>query len=239
MTTPLICSERLTMQFGGITAVNELDLAVNEGELVGLIGPNGCGKTTTINMLTGHLTPVAGRILLRGHAVHGWPAYKFAGAGVGRTFQVTQLFGRMSVMENMLVPGLARHGSTHAAARRQALLHLEFLGLAALQGLQARNLSGGQQKLLELGRALMLEPAILFLDEPFAGVNPFLRDEIIRLVRELHAQGKTFVVVDHDLEAIHRLVDRLVVMALGRKIADAAPDVVHDDPEVLRAYAGV
>ncbi len=239
MMTPLIAADGLTMRFGGITAVNGLDLAVNEGELVGLIGPNGCGKTTTINMLTGHLIPVAGHILLRGHAVQGMPAHRFAGAGVGRTFQITQLFGRMSVMENMLVPGLARAGSTHAVARRQARLHLEFLGLAALEDLQARNLSGGQQKLLELGRALMLEPTILFLDEPFAGVNPYLRDEIIRLVRALHAQGRSFVVVDHDLEAIQRLVDRLIVMSRGEKIADSTPEAVRADPEVLRAYAGV
>lgn len=237
--TALIATEGLSMRFGGIMAVRELNVAVEEGELVGLIGPNGCGKTTTINMLTGHLTPVGGRILLRGEPVQGMPAHRFAAAGVGRTFQITQLFGRMSVMENMLVPGLARHGSTFAAARRAARLHLEFLGLAALEDLPAKNLSGGQQKLLELGRALMLEPAILFLDEPFAGVNPYLRDEIIRLVQALHAQGRTFVVVDHDLEAIQRLVNRLVVMSRGEKIADSSPEEVRADPEVLRAYAGV
>ncbi|MGH7152473.1 MAG: ATP-binding cassette domain-containing protein, partial [Acetobacteraceae bacterium] len=156
-----------------------------------------------------------------------------------RTFQVTQLFSRMTVLENMLVPGLARRHSTHAAARRQARLHLEFLGLAALEELPARALSGGQQKLLELGRALMLEPSILFLDEPFAGVNPFLRDEIIRLVQALHADGQTFVIVDHDLEAIQRLVRRMVVMSLGEKIADGSVDAVRDDPGVIHAYSGV
>ena len=167
------------------------------------------------------------------------PADRFAARGVGRTFQITQLFSRMSVLENMLVPGLARPHSTHGAARRQARLHLEFLGLAALEDQPAKTLSGGQQKLLELGRALMLEPSILFLDEPFAGVNPFLRDEIIRLVQTLHAEGRAFVVVDHDLEAIQRLVHRLVVMSRGQKIADGTVAAVRDDAEVIRAYSGV
>ncbi|HSU07389.1 MAG TPA: ABC transporter ATP-binding protein [Acetobacteraceae bacterium] len=235
----LIEAAALTMRFGGITAVRELDFAIGEGELVGLIGPNGSGKTTTINMLTGHLSPAGGRILLRGARADGMPADRFAARGVGRTFQITQLFSRMSVLENMLVPGLARPHSTHAAAQRQARLHLEFLGLAALEDAPARNLSGGQQKLLELGRALMLEPSILFLDEPFAGVNPFLRDEIIRLVQTLHAQGRAFVVVDHDLEAIQRLVHRLVVMSRGQKIADGSVAAVRDDADVIRAYSGV
>lgn len=237
--TALIEAIALTMRFGGIVAVRELDLAVNEGELVGLIGPNGSGKTTTINMLTGHLSPAGGRIQLRGERADGLPADRFAMRGVGRTFQITQLFSRMSVLENMLVPGLVRPHSTWDAVRRQARLHLEFLGLAPLEAAQARTLSGGQQKLLELGRALMLDATILFLDEPFAGVNPYLRDEIIRLVQQLHAQGRAFVVVDHDLEAIQRLVHRLVVMSRGQKIADGTVQAVRDDAEVIRAYAGV
>jgi ABC-type branched-subunit amino acid transport system ATPase component len=167
------------------------------------------------------------------------PPSRFAALGVGRTFQITQLFSRMTVLENMLVPGLARPHSHRAEATRQARVHLEFLGLAKLETLQAKNLSGGQQKLLELGRALMLDPSILFLDEPFAGVNPFLRDEIILLIQKLHAAGQTFVIVDHDIEAIQRLVNRLVVMARGEKIADGTVAQVSHDPEVLRAYAGV
>jgi branched-chain amino acid transport system ATP-binding protein len=239
MTAPLIEAVDLTMRFGGIVAVRGLNLAVQAGELVGLIGPNGSGKTTSINMLTGHLRPVGGHIFVRGARADGLSADRFAARGVGRTFQITQLFGRMSVLENMLVPGLARARSHRAAVTREARLHLEFLGLAKLEALAARNLSGGQQKLLELGRALMLEPSILFLDEPFAGVNPYLRDEIIRLVQTLHAGGRTFVIVDHDLEAIQRLVQRMVVMSRGEKIADGSVAAVRADPEVLRAYAGV
>ena len=186
--------------------MSNLNLAVQQGELVGLIGPNGSGKTTTINMLTGHLAQAGGHIFLRGQRADGRSPSEFAALRVGRTFQITQLFSRMTVLENMLVPGLARPHSHRAAATRTARRHLEFLGLAALETLQAKNLSGGQQKLLELGRALMLDPEILFLDEPFAGVNPFLRDQIIELVRRLHADGRTFVIVDHDIEALQRLV---------------------------------
>ena len=236
---PLIEARDLTKRFGGIIAVSNLNFAVQQGELIGLIGPNGSGKTTTINLLTGHLTPASGHIDLRGKRADGLAPSDFAALRVGRTFQITQLFSRMTVLENMLVPGLARPHSHKAAATREARQHLEFLGLAALESLQAKNLSGGQQKLLELGRALMLDPDILFLDEPFAGVNPFLRDEIIVLVRKLHADGRTFVIVDHDIEALQRLVHRMVVMSRGEKIADGTVAEVRDNQEVLRAYAGV
>ncbi len=237
--TALIEAHGLCRWFGGIMAVRGLTLSVEPGELVGLIGPNGSGKTTTINMLTGHLRPSDGEIYVRGARADGAKPSKLAAMKVGRTFQITQLFSRMTVLENMLVPGLARPHSTRHGATEEARRHLDLLGLARLEALHARNLSGGQQKLLELGRALMLDPDILFLDEPFAGVNPFLRDEIIVLIQKLHAEGRTFVIVDHDIEAIQRLVSRLVVMARGEKIADGPVEEVSHDPEVLRAYGGV
>lgn len=235
---PLIEARDLSRRFGGIVALDRLTLAVEPGELVGLIGPNGSGKTTTINMLTGHLAPSGGRIFVRGQRADGLSPSEFATRHVGRTFQISQLFGRMTVLENMLVPGLARPRSTKAGATRLARGHLDFLGLARLETAQARTLSGGQQKLLELGRALMLDPEILFLDEPFAGVNPYLRDEIIGLIQRLHGDGRAFVVVDHDIEALQRFVRRMVVMSRGRKIADGPVEIVRKDQEVLRAYAG-
>ena len=235
----LVRAVALRKRFGGITAVDALDFAVQDGELVGLIGPNGSGKTTLVHLLTGHLAPESGEIFLRGRRVTGLAPYDFAALGVGRTFQMSQLFRRMTVLENMLVPGLARPGSALTDVARRARAHLRFLGLAHLEGLAAKNLSGGQQKLLELGRALMLDPTILFLDEPFAGVHPSLRAEIIERLLELHASGCTFVVVDHDMEAIQQLAGRLVVMARGRKIADASPSVVRQDRAVLEAYAGL
>jgi len=229
----------LVKRFGGIVANDAVDLVVAEGDLVGLIGPNGSGKTTLINVLTGHLDPDGGEVWVRGRRVSGRPPHVYAGMGVARTFQLTQLFGRMTVLENMLVPGLTRPHSQWDEVARRARGYLEFLNLAHLEQLQARNLSGGQQKLLELGRCLMLEPAVLFLDEPFAGVHPRLREELVARIRELHRGGRTFVVVDHDMESILRISRRLVVMARGSKIADGDPAAVRADQTVLAAYAGL
>jgi branched-chain amino acid transport system ATP-binding protein len=236
--TELIRGTRLVKRFGGIVANDAVELSVAEGDLVGLIGPNGSGKTTLINVLTGHLMPDRGEVSVLGRKVSGRPAHIYAAMGVARTFQLTQLFGRMTVIENMLVPGLARPYSTWRAAERRARHLLEFLNLAHLERLQAKGLSGGQQKLLELGRCLMLEPTILFLDEPFAGIHPRLREDLIKRIQELHRQGRTFVVVDHDMESILRISQRLVVMARGRKIADGPPAEVKADQTVLAAYAG-
>jgi ABC-type branched-subunit amino acid transport system ATPase component len=229
----------LVKRFGGIVATDAVDFVVSQGDLVGLIGPNGSGKTTLINMLTGHVAPDAGEVVLSGRRLNGRPPHVFAATGVARTFQLTQLFGRMTVLENLLVPGLTRPHSKWDVVVRRARDYLDFLNLAPVEQLEARKLSGGQQKLLELGRCLMLEPSVLFLDEPFAGVHPRLRGELITRIQELHQQGRTFVVVDHDMESILRLSQRLVVMARGSKIADGPPAVVRTDQAVLAAYAGV
>jgi branched-chain amino acid transport system ATP-binding protein len=235
----LIRAAGLVKRFGGIVANDTVEFAVAEGDLVGLIGPNGSGKTTLINMLTGHLAPDGGTVVVRGRDMRAAPAHVYAAMGVARTFQLTQLFGRMTVLENLLVPTLTRPGSTWQGAVRRARSTLDFLNLTHLEQLHAKNLSGGQQKLLELGRCLMLEPAILFLDEPFAGVHPHLRDELIKHIQALHQAGRTFVVVDHDMESILRVSQRLVVMARGRKIADGPPAEVREDQAVLAAYAGL
>jgi branched-chain amino acid transport system ATP-binding protein len=235
----LIRGAGLIKRFGGIVANDTVEFAVVEGDLVGLIGPNGSGKTTLINMLTGHLVPDGGEVVVRGRDMRGEPAHVYAAMGVARTFQLTQLFGRMTVLENLLVPGLTRPRSRWQAVVRSARNILDFLNLAHLEQLHAKNLSGGQQKLLELGRCLMLEPAILFLDEPFAGVHPHLRDELIKRIQELHRAGRTFVIVDHDMESILRVSQRLVVMARGAKIADGSPAEIRADQAVLAAYAGL
>ena len=235
----LVRGSGLTKRFGGIVANDAVDFVVTEGALIGLIGPNGSGKTTLINMLTGHLEPDGGEVAVRGRRLDGRAPHVYAAMGVARTFQLTQLFGRMTVLENLLVPGLTRPHSTRDAVERSARSYLAFLNLSHVEHLDAKNLSGGQQKLLELGRCLMLEPAVLFLDEPFAGVHPRLRDELIKRIQELHEQGRTFVVVDHDMESILRISQRLVVMARGSKIADGPPAAVRADQTVLAAYAGL
>ncbi len=237
--TELVRGVSLVKRFGGIVANDAVDFVVAEGDLIGLIGPNGSGKTTLINVLTGHLEPDRGDVVVRGARVSGRPPHVYATLGIARTFQLTQLFGRMTVLENMLVPGLTRPHSTWDDVARRARAYLQFLSLAHVEDLPAKNLSGGQQKLLELGRCLMLEPAVVFLDEPFAGVHPQLRDELIKRIHELHQGGRTFVIVDHDMESILRISRRLVVMARGRKIADGAPDAVRRDQAVLAAYAGL
>jgi branched-chain amino acid transport system ATP-binding protein len=231
-------ADSLAKHFGGIKAVSELSLSLDRGEIIGLIGPNGSGKTTTINMLAGALRPDNGAITINGLNLAGSAAHAFARSGVARTFQVPRLFRRMSVLENLIVPALSDPRTRRAQAEEKAHEILAFLRLDALAGDYARSLSGGQQKLLELGRALMLDPALILLDEPFAGVHPRLLEQIIEHIKQLNQRGLTIVVVDHNLDAIRSVVRRTAVMAQGRKIADGAAEVVLRDPAVVHAYTG-
>ncbi|MFI5399582.1 MAG: ABC transporter ATP-binding protein [SAR324 cluster bacterium] len=228
----------LHKRFGGIVAVEDLSVELRRGELVGLIGPNGSGKTTTINLVAGALKPDSGSITLEGARMSGMPAYAFARVGVARTFQVPRLFKRMTVIENLIVPALTSPRSSRKEAEARAREVLAFLRLEQLAHAFARTLSGGQQKLLELGRALMLRPSLLLLDEPFAGVHPLLLEQIAGQIRSLNAEGYTIVLVDHNLDAVRSLVRRMLVMARGRKIADGASEDVLRDPAVIRAYTG-
>lgn len=231
----------LVKDFGGVRAVNRLSFEVEENELVGIIGPNGSGKTTTINLIAGAFKPTEGRITLRGKRIDGLPSYEIAKRGIGRTFQVTQVFRRMSVMENMMVPALAipkSDGGSETDQTKRALEILGFLKLGHLRKEYARNLSGGQQKLLELGRILMLDPEVIMLDEPFAGVHPELKMEIHDYIREMHKEGRTFVIISHDLQSIFHLSKRLIVLSEGRKICDGTPEEVKDDERVVEAYLG-
>jgi ABC-type branched-subunit amino acid transport system ATPase component len=227
----------LTRRFGGIVAVDDVSFTLGPGEMIGLIGPNGSGKTTLINLLTGALKPGGGAVRIDGSIMNGKRPHRFARHGIGRTFQVPRLFQRMTVRENLTVPAIA--GSGAYPAREQIEGVLAFFGLTHLAEERARALTGGQRKLLELGRALMLNPGILCLDEPFAGVHPRLLDQVVDRIVRLNERGYTLIVVDHNLDAVRRIAEkRLMVMARGKLIADGAPSQALADPAVVAAYLG-
>lgn len=231
----------LKKDFGGVRAVNNLSFKVDENELLGIIGPNGSGKTTTINLISGFFKPSEGRIFFRERRIDGLPSYEIAKRGIGRTFQVTQVFRRMSVIENMMVPGLSIPKSDRSGEidqKKRAMEILEFLKIDHLRNEYARSLSGGQQKLLELGRILMLDPDVIMLDEPFSGVHPKLKMEIHDYIREMHKGGRTFIIISHDLQSIFNLSERLIVLSEGQKICDGIPQDIKDDERVVEAYLG-
>ena len=225
--------------FGGLQVLQNVDLAIEEPQLIGLIGPNGAGKTTLTNIMDGVYKPNEGEVWLKGERVDGKKPYEIARRGFGRTFQVTRAFRRMTVMENMLVPAMALHpGAKKREVMEKAYGVLEFLTIEHLVNEYGRGLSGGQQKLLELGRLLMLDPDIIILDEPFAGVHPKLQETIYEYINKARTEGKAIVLISHDMGSIFALSERLVVLDFGQVIADGHPDEVKTNPAVIEAYLG-
>ena len=223
--------------FGGLRAVDRVSFAVDNGELVGLIGPNGSGKTTLLNILSGHQPPDAGTVLLDGKPIQHLKPERIAQAGLLRMFQLTRVFRRMSALDNLLTAGRAL-GLTHRQAAARAEHLLDELTLERVSDLDAGQLSGGQQKLLEFGCCFMVPPRIALLDEPFAAVHPTMKETMAGYIRARYAEGQTFLIVSHDMPVIVELCPRTVCMNAGAVIADEATRAVLNDPVVIEAYLG-
>lgn len=233
----LLRTVALCKHFGGVAAVDDVSLSVSQGEILGLVGPNGSGKTTVLNMLSGFLRPASGEVWLAEENVTTYSTVQLAHRGLLRMFQMTRVFTRVSCFDNLLVAGMAM-GLDEAESNRRAQALLEELTLSHVGYLDAGSLSGGQRKLLEFGMCFMQPPRIALLDEPFAAVHPVMRETMAHFIRRRHAQGQTFILVSHDMPIIIDLCQRAICMNLGRVIAEGPTRTVLESTPVIEAYLG-